>query len=57
LKPDCVFATGALVEVFVVGSRERYVGHARVMHKEFDTNWQQYGFHLEENKSEWVVQA
>jgi DNA-binding response OmpR family regulator len=50
-------ATGATVEVFLVGGKERYVGCARVMRKEFDTNWRRYGFHLEEKKGEWVVQA
>ena len=50
-------ATGARVEVFLVGGREWYVGRARVMRRESDLSWQRYGFHLEEKKGEWVVQA
>ena len=50
-------ATGARVEVFMVGGREWYVGRARVMRRESDLTWQRYGFHLEEKKGEWVVQA
>lgn len=50
-------AIGAGVEVFLVGAKEWYVGRARVMRKEFDMNWQRYGFHLEEKKGEWVLQA
>jgi len=49
--------TGATVEVFLVSGKEWYVGRARVMRKESDTNSQRYGFHLEEKKGEWVVQA
>jgi hypothetical protein len=33
------------------------VGRARVMRRESDLTWQRYGFHLEERKGEWVVQA
>lgn len=50
--------TGAMVEVFLVSGRERYVGRARVVRKESsDISWQRYGFHLEEKESEWVLQA
>jgi DNA-binding response OmpR family regulator len=48
---------GSTIEVFLVGGKEWYVGRARVMRKECDTSWQRYGFHLEEKKGEWVVQA
>jgi len=50
-------ATGTTVEVFLVGGKELYVGRARVIRKESDTNWQRYGFHLDEKMGEWVVQA
>jgi DNA-binding response OmpR family regulator len=50
-------AIGATVEVFLVGGKDWYVGRARVMRKEFDINWQRYGFHLEEKKDLWVLQA
>jgi DNA-binding response OmpR family regulator len=48
---------GTTIEVFLIGGKEWYVGRARVMRKECDMNWQRYGFHLEEKKGEWVVQA
>ncbi len=48
-------AVGATVEVFLTGGKEWYVGRARVMRREFDMNWQRYGFHLEEKKGEWVL--
>jgi DNA-binding response OmpR family regulator len=50
-------ATGTTVEVFMEGGKEWYVGRARVMRKESDTNWQRYGFHLDKKIGEWVVQA
>ena len=50
-------ATGATVEVFLVGGREWYVGRARVVRRESDLSWQRYGFYLEEKKGEWVLQA
>ena len=50
-------ATGATVEVFLVGGKERYVGRARVMRKEADLSWQRYGFHVEEKMGEWVLHA
>lgn len=49
--------TGATIEVFLLGERERYVGRARVVRKESDLNGHRYGFHLEEKKGEWVVRA
>jgi DNA-binding response OmpR family regulator len=50
-------AIGSMVEVFFGSEKERYVGRARVVRKEFDTKWQRYGFHLDEKKGEWVLQA
>jgi DNA-binding response OmpR family regulator len=55
---SALLATGATVEVFQVSGRERYVGLARVMRKESsDMTWQRYGFRLEDNSGEWVLQA
>jgi DNA-binding response OmpR family regulator len=50
-------ATGAIIEVFLVGEKGWYVGRARVVHGESDRNGQRYSFHLEEKKGEWVVRA
>ena len=56
---DCAtpLAIGATIEVFLVGGKQWYVGRARVMRRESDLSCQRYGFHLEEKKGEWVVQA
>lgn len=45
------------VEVLLVSEGERFVGRARLAHKEnFVGPWQRYGFHFEEKTTEWVVQ-
>jgi response regulator RpfG family c-di-GMP phosphodiesterase len=48
---------GALVEVFLVGGTERYVGTARMVRQEagYDS-LQRYGFQLEEKTGDWVLQ-
>ncbi len=47
----------ARVEVLLVSEGERFVGRARLAHKEnFVGPWQRYGFHFEEKTNEWVVQ-
>jgi DNA-binding response OmpR family regulator len=50
-------ATGAAIEVFLVGEGEWYVGRARVVRRETELTVQRYSFHLEEKKGEWVVRA
>ena len=50
-------ATGAIIQVFLVGETEWYVGRARVVRRETDSNLQRYSFHLQEKKGEWVVRA
>ncbi len=45
------------VEVLLVSEGERFVGRARLAHKEdFIGPWRRYGFHFEEKTTEWVVQ-
>jgi DNA-binding response OmpR family regulator len=50
-------APGATIEVFLVGEKERYVGHARVVRGGSDLDRQRYSFHLEDKKGEWVVRG
>src|SRR5262249_5427188 len=46
----------AVVEVFLVSDGERYVGRARLAHKEdFVGAWKRYGFQFEEKTGEWVL--
>lgn len=48
---------GEVVEVFLAGKTERYVGRARVVRKESPgAPWQRYGFEFEGSVSEWVLQ-
>jgi DNA-binding response OmpR family regulator len=47
----------AIVEVFLAGATERYVGLARVARKESPgAPWQRYGFQFQEKTLEWVLQ-
>jgi len=47
----------SLLEVFLAGEKERYVGRARVVRKDAPgAPWQRYGFHFEETTAEWVLQ-
>jgi response regulator RpfG family c-di-GMP phosphodiesterase len=47
----------AIIEVFLVGETERYVGRARVVRQESPgTPWQRYGFQFQEKNLEWVLQ-
>ncbi|MBZ5704557.1 MAG: response regulator [Acidobacteriia bacterium] len=47
----------AIVEVFLVGGAERYVGRARVVRQESPgAPWQRYGFQFQEKTLEWVLQ-
>lgn len=49
---------GAIVEVFLLGEEEHYVGHAQVMRRESPGAPQtRYGFRFEEAPSEWVLQS
>jgi DNA-binding response OmpR family regulator len=50
-------ATGAIIEVFLVGESQWYVGRARVVRRETNSDLQRYSFHLQEKKGEWVVRA
>jgi DNA-binding response OmpR family regulator len=51
-------AKGAVVEVFLVGGTDRYVGSARMVRKESGAGaWQRYGFHFQEKRGEWVLQG
>lgn len=48
--------TGSLVEVFLMGGQERYVGQARVVRTEWrDRPWQRYGFQFVEKPREWIL--
>jgi DNA-binding response OmpR family regulator len=48
---------GEVLEVFMAGGTERYVGRARVVRKEAPgAPWQRYGFHFEDETIEWVLQ-
>jgi DNA-binding response OmpR family regulator len=52
-----ILGKGVMVEVFLTGGGERFVGRARVVRKESPmAAWQQYGFHFEERTGEWVLQ-
>jgi DNA-binding response OmpR family regulator len=47
----------AVVDVFLTGSTERFVGRARVARKEAPgAPWQRYGFHFEEKTADWIFQ-
>lgn len=47
----------AIVEVFLAGATERYVGRARVVRQEAPgAPWQRYGFQFQEKTLEWVLQ-
>jgi DNA-binding response OmpR family regulator len=47
----------AVVDVFLVGATERFVGRARIARKEAPgAPWQRYGFHFQEKTSDWVFQ-
>jgi hypothetical protein len=47
----------AIVEVFLAGATERYVGRARVVRQESPgAPWQRYGFQFQEKTLEWVLQ-
>lgn len=46
----------AVVEVYLAGSNERFVGKARVVRKEAPgAPWQRYGFQFTEKTQEWVL--
>lgn len=48
----------AVVDVFLVGATERFVGRAKIVRKEAPgAPWQRYGFHFQEKTSEWVFQS
>jgi len=48
---------GAMVEVYLAGGKDRYVGRACVIRKESaGAPWQRYGFHFEEKSGDWVLQ-
>ena len=47
-----------MVEVFLSGNEERFVGKAKVVRKENPgAPWQKYGFQFTEKNSEWVLQT
>jgi CheY-like chemotaxis protein len=48
---------GEVVEVFLPGRTERYVGRAQVVRKESSgAPWQRYGFQFQGETNEWVLQ-
>ncbi|MGB8061208.1 MAG: response regulator [Candidatus Sulfotelmatobacter sp.] len=48
---------GAVVDVFLVGATEHFVGRAQIVRKEAPgAPWQRYGFHFQEKTSDWVFQ-
>lgn len=48
---------GSVVEIFLSGGTDRYVGKARVIRQESPgAPWQRYGFQFEEKCLEWVLQ-
>jgi len=49
---------GTMVEVFLTGDSERFVGKARMVRKEIGiAPWQRYGFQFQEKTREWVLQG
>jgi response regulator RpfG family c-di-GMP phosphodiesterase len=48
----------AIVEVYMAGNQERFVGRARAVRKESPgAPWQSYGFQLLDKNSNWVLQV
>ncbi len=55
---NCVrqFTKDAIVEVFVTGEKERYVGPAKVVRKESSgAPWQRYGMQFDGDPKDWVL--
>jgi len=49
---------GAILEIFLAGGKDRYVGRACVVRKESaGAPWQRYGFRFEEKTPEWVLHS
>ena len=51
-------AVGSVIEIFLLGSKPRLAGKARVVRKDVSPGpWQRYGFHFDVKPAEWLMQA